>query len=319
MFQKFSLIAGSLISILLALTVFIRPASDGSFGAKLDQTGLFDNTAEMALPQTIVADMVKDHFHAPLPGGKTVKKCIVIGLDGARCDTAAESANQAESGLKLLAAQGGLYIARAGGDSLLHTQATKTTSGWTTMLTGTWANEHHVWYNGIIKLTNPKTFLTTLVQDGSAGSSEFFTWWTWHVQKAYSTYRLESLYTRIHGLPVHWNTLAGEDELRAALQAAAAKPDCADILFSIYERPDETGHQFGFSSDVPEYKQAVRDCDKDAYDVIKTIQARDSYTAEDWLILMVTDHGGQDQDHGNLSDDCCFIFIAANKAITMNG
>ncbi|NLX94264.1 MAG: hypothetical protein GXZ02_10555, partial [Clostridiales bacterium] len=64
MFQKFSLAAGSLISILLALTVFAKPVSDGSYGARLDQIGLFDNTAETALPQTMVADMVKDHFHS---------------------------------------------------------------------------------------------------------------------------------------------------------------------------------------------------------------------------------------------------------------
>jgi hypothetical protein len=267
----------------------------------------------------MVADMVKDHFHAPLPVGKTVKKCIVIGLDGARCDTAAESAQAADSGLKLLAAQGGIYIAKAGGDSLLHTQATKTTSGWTTILTGTWANEHHVWYNGIIKLTNPKTFLTTLVEDGSAGSSAFYTWWPWHVQKLYSTYRIEAAYTRLHGLPVRWITTTGEDELRATLLAAVAKPDCADILFSIYERPDETGHAYGFSSDVPEYAQAVRSCDEDAYAIIKTIESRESYAAEDWLIMMTSDHGGQDKDHGNLSDDCRFIFIATSKAVAMNG
>ncbi len=319
MFHKVLPVFGSLIAVILALTFFTTPASDGSYSARLQQSGMFVNTLETALPQSYVADMVKDHFRAPLPAGKTVKKCIVVGLDGARGDSLIPLKDDAESGINLLAAEGGLYIAKAGGDTLLHTQATKTTSGWTTILTGKWANSHLVFYNGMIKLLHPKTFLTELVEDGSAGSAEFYTWWPWHVQKVWSTYKIESAYTKLKGLPVRWNTLSSEDELRATLLTQAADPGCADILFSIFERPDVTGHIYGFSNDVPEYVEAVRACDKDAYDIIRTIEARESYMAEDWLIIMTSDHGGQDKDHGNLSEDCRMIFIASNIAIKMNG
>ena len=318
MFHKVLPVFGSLIAVILALTFFTTPASDGSYSARLQQSGMFENTLETALPQTVVAEMVNNHFKAPLPAGKTVKKCIVIGLDGARCDTLIDLKGDTESGINLLAAEGGLYIAKAGGDTLLHTQATKTTSGWTTILTGKWANTHLVFYNGMIKLLNPKTFLTQLVEDGSAGSAAFYTWWPWHVQKVWSTYKIESAYTQLKSLPVRWNTLGSEEELRAALLAEVAKPNCPDIMFGIFERPDETGHAYGFGSDVPEYVEAVRACDKDAYDIIKTIEARESYSAEDWLIVMTSDHGGQDKDHGNLSEDCRMIFIAANKAIIIN-
>lgn len=318
MFHKVLPVFGSLVAVLLAFTFFRTPASDGSYSVRLQQSGLFVNTIETALPQSVVADMVKDHFRAPLPAGKTVKKCMVIGLDGARCDTLIDLKDDAESGINLLAAEDGLYIAKAGGDTLLHTQATKTTSGWTTILTGKWANSHLVFYNGMIKLLNPKTFLTQLVEDGSARSAAFYTWWPWHVQKVWSTYKIEAAYTQLKRLPVSWNTLGGEDELRAALLAQAADPGCADILFGIFERPDETGHAHGFGSAVPEYVEAVRACDKDAYDIIQTIQSREAYAAEDWLILMTSDHGGQDKDHGNLTEDSRMIFIAANKAIIIN-
>ncbi len=308
----------SIIKIIMAVIVMVVPVTQSDYSIRLQESGLFVNMLETALPQAIVADMVRDHFHAPVPAGKTVKKCAVIGLDGVRCDTLIHLKDDAQSGIRLLAAQGGLYVSIAGGDTLLHTQATKTTSGWTTILTGKWANTHLVFYNGMIKLLSPKTILTELVEDGSANSAAFYTWWPWHVQKVWSTYGIEAAYTKFRGLPVSWNTLGGEDELRAALPVIAAKPDCPDILFSIFERPDETGHQFGFSNDVPEYVEAVRGCDRDAYDIIKTIQARESYASEDWLIIMTSDHGGQGKDHGNLSEDCRMTFIATNKAITVN-
>jgi len=321
MFQTVKRIGASLVSFLMiALAGLIIPAGDGSYAASLDESGMFANTAADAYPQTVVAEAVKAHFRSPLPVGKSVKKCFIIGLDGARCDSALNLKTEAESGINLLAVQGGLYIAAAGSDgTLLHTQPTKTAPGWTTILTGKWANNHLVFYNGIIKLLSPKTFLTELVEDGSAGSSAFYTWWPWHAQNAYSTYRIEAIYDRMKNLPVTWNTLAGEEELRASLPALAASPDCPDIVLSIYERPDEAGHAYGYGNDAPEYVKAVRSCDKDAYDIIKTIQARESYSAEDWLIIITSDHGGQGKDHGNLSDDCRFIFIASNRELGAHG
>jgi len=317
---RFSVAAGSLISAFLALTFFTTPAENGSCAKRIDESGMFRNTAETALPQTIVAEMVENHFHSSLPAGKTVKKCIVIGLDGARCDSAFNFKGVEESAISILSASGGLYVATAGGDGkLLHTQPTKTAPGWTTLLTGKWANVHHVWYNGIIKLVHPKTFLTGLVQDGSAKSASFKCIWPWHVQKAYSTYRLESIYTKVLKLSVKWETYPEQNTLQAAILAEAADPKGADIIFSIYERPDEAGHAYGYSNDVPEYVESVRLCDKDAYDIIKTIEARESYNTEDWLIIMTSDHGGQDKDHGNLSEDCRFIFIASNKEIAVHG
>lgn len=307
------------LSVLMAALMLLIFPADPAVRQAIDSSGLFGNTAETALPQTVVADMVREHFHGALPAGKTVKKCFVIGLDGARCDSLIQLKDETESGINRLAAQGGLVVAIAGGDSPLHLQATKTAPGWTTILTGKWANSHLVYYNGMIKLLTPKTFLTELVEQGSAGSAAFYTWWPWHVQKAYSTYRVEAAYAKLRGLPVTWNTCAGEEAMQEALLAEAAKPDCADILFSIYDRPDEAGHAYGYGVDVPEYAEAVRQCDLDAYDIIKTIEARETYETEDWLILMTTDHGGQGKDHGDLSDGCRLVFIASNKEIAPHG
>lgn len=317
MLQTIKKITASLTALLMAaLAGLIIPAGDGSYAGRLEASGMFANTVSSALPQTVVAEAVKAHFRSPLPAGRSVKKCFVIGLDGARCDSALLLKEKANSGINLLAAEGGLYIASAGSDgSLLHTQPTKTAPGWTTLLTGQWAIGHGVWYNGFLKTVTPKTFLTELVEDGSARGAAFACIWPWHAQKAWSTYRIEAMYDQAKNLPVTWSTYPGQQELQAALLAMAASPDCPDILFSIYERPDEAGHAFGYGSDVPEYAEAVTLCDLDAYDIIQTIRSRPGYETEDWLIIITSDHGGQGNDHGNLSEDCRLIYIASNKAI----
>lgn len=318
MFQTIKRIGASLAALLMAaMTGLVMPAGDGSYGQRLDASGMFANTAASAYPQTIVAEAVRAHFRSPLPEGKSVKKCFVIGLDGARCDSALLFKDSPASGINLLAAEGGLYIAAAGSDGTLpHTQPTKTAPGWTTLLTGRWAIGHGVWYNGIIKTLYPKTFLTELVEDGSARSAVFACIWPWHVQNAYSTYRIEAIYDKAKNLPVAWNTYAGQQELQAALLDMAGSPACPDVIMSIYERPDEAGHAYGYGNDVPEYAEAVALCDLDAYDIITTIQARENYGAEDWLIIITSDHGGQGKDHGNLSGDCRLIFIASNRELT---
>ena len=301
---------------LAALIMLLVVPAPGDYAQRLDDAGVYKNTLATALPMTYAADMVNEHFRAPLPAGKSVKKALIIGLDGARADTVPLVMNDKDSAFGQLAREGGLYVALAGGDGeLKHIQSTKTSPGWASILTGEWANRHFVWYNGFIKPPAPFTFLTSLVEDGSAASSSFNCLWVWHVQELVGTYRPEATYTKLKGLDVGWHTYASQDDMQAALVAQLADLQGPDIVFNIYERPDETGHGYGFSNDVPEYVNAMRLCDRDAYALIQTIQTRATYAAEDWLILMTSDHGGQGTDHGNLSEDCRVIFIASNKSI----
>lgn len=301
---------------LAALIMLLVVPAPGEYAQRLDDAGVYKNTLDTALPMTYVAEMVNEHFRAPLPAGKTAKKALIIGLDGARADTVPLVMNDRDSAFGQLSREGGLYVALAGGDGQLrHIQATKTVSGWGSILTGQWANKHFLWYNGFIKPPAPFTFLTSLVEDGSAASSSFNCLWVWHVEKLLGTYRPEATYTKLKGLDVGWYTYDGQDTMQAALVEQLADPQGPDIVFNIYERPDEAGHGYGFANDVPEYVNAVRLCDRDAYALIQTVESRENYAAEDWLIVMTSDHGGQDKDHGNLSEDCRVIFIASNKAI----
>lgn len=50
-------------------------------------------------------------------------------------------------------------------------------------------------------------------------------------------------------------------------------------------------------------------------DIIASIEARKTYAAEDWLILITTDHGGVGGGHGGSSFEERMTFIISNKTI----
>ncbi len=86
------------------------------------------------------------------------------------------------------------------------------------------------------------------------------------------------------------NALAAADLLRTA---------DPDLLFLHLQAVDTTGHQYGFSPDVPEYLGAIESADARLGIVLESLYARTGYAdgTEDWLILATTDHGGRGTQH----------------------
>ena len=71
-----------------------------------------------------------------------------------------------------------------------------------------------------------------------------------------------------------------------------------DIVFGIYEGTDHNGHGTGFGNDNYKYIKGFRDQDAMCYELLQAIYSRPSYDSEDWLIIIVTDHGGIQTWHG---------------------
>ena len=311
---------GNTIKVLITLLTMLFTMNQSFYSIRLDNSGMFDNTLKTALPQTIVADMVNDHFNASLPAGKTVKKCFIFGYDGARADGIVKLKGIENSAVNYVAESGGLYVSFAGGKSkYFNTQATSTAPGWASILTGKWAKETGVKNNGYLLSSDTPTVLTSLVESGKANSSLFLCSWGGHLTADNATYREEAAYTLQKGLNVRWETYSYDDTMHAAMVDEVNSPNCADIIFCTYERPDSAGHGYGYGNDVPEYVEAIKLSDRDAFDLIKLIEARDTYISEDWLFIVTSDHGGKGTGHGGQSVDCRTTFITANKAIEIAG
>jgi len=58
------------------------------------------------------------------------------------------------------------------------------------------------------------------------------------------------------------------------------------------------GHTYGYSSDLPEYSNAINTIDSYVENIFNTINTKRS-NGEDWLVMIVSDHGGQGTGHGD--------------------
>lgn len=283
--------------------------------ARLNTQGVFNNTTKTALPQTVFADAVRNHFEKQ--NGKT-PKALLIGFDGARADTMhllCESTdekvtgvlfNSAYSAVQTLKAEGGLYLSYAGGEPHAP-QETSTAQGWAAILTGVWGTE-----NGVVKhvplKTNCPTVLRELAMQGK--KSAFLAEWADHFT---ITYKDEIDIAKREKLPLIFQKYADDRALESAfLEQIAEGTDC---IFGIFEAPDYNGHSTGFSLENPRYAAGVCRLDNVAYRLMETVKSRPTYEEEDWLIMITSDHGGHDLRHGTQKQFDRMTFIASNKPI----
>lgn len=270
----------------------------------LCHSGIYKNTRETAYPQTIVADIMREHL---AKDSNKRKRILVWGLDGVRADCVpCTLGNGAVSYLK---DRGGVYLTYAGGDPKHPEtlQKTCTWQGWAAIQTGKWGIE-----NGVVEFTPLNKSCPTVMLEAARGglSCVFSVGWADHLTV---TYKYEVQAAKDEGLNFKY-LLSGTDE-EIAQSVNNAVDEGADIIFCILEGPDHTGHATGFGGENPEYIKSIKTGDAYALEAIQHIESRAEYENEDWLIIVTTDHGGHDLTHFDQSDDDRFTFIALNKPI----
>ncbi len=305
--------------------VLMIPALLGLFAADKDDTNEaylekvaqveYENTIETAVPQTELYNMITEHFNSPLPEGKTVKKAIVIGYDGCRADALTLREKNFSGINKMLADGASLKLAYCGGVNYPaeNTQDTSTAPGWCSALTGVWADKHGITGNGITKTMEYKTLMTSLTESKVIDSASFITSWNGHFVADNSTYKAEKAYCEEKGLNVAFNCCASDTESANTAIKDIKSDDCSDFIFAIYEGTDHAGHTFGFSTNNPVYQAGFLLNDILAYRTLNAIESRDTYESEDWLIIITSDHGGFETDHGGPEIQERMIFILTNK------
>lgn len=281
---------------------------------------IFSNTANNALPITLIQKLVTEHFAAPLPEGKTAKKAIVIGYDGFRTDGLDMIKDMPNSGIMHLRQQGGVYHAFTGGIKGMNEQLTITAPSWMSATTGGWDEYHGVSDNDTEK-NSVKTFLTTLSEQDY--STAMVVSWPTHIQVSFRPdvqYAVENL------LPAQYICATCDDDTLHMLHAFVTKqPDTPklpeedpDVIFTVLEYTDAVGHSVGYGNYVEEYIHACKSVDEKGYELIQAIEARDTFVQEDWLILIATDHGGIVNGHGSQMAFDRMIWIASNQMIEIN-
>ncbi len=282
----------------------------------VSKMAVFENSLSSPLPQTAVHSVIAKHFASPPEAGKTCKKAIVLGFDGARCDSLINLVNNPDSAVMHLKNKGGLYISYAGGSPDGPKQYTDTAPGWASILTGQWANIHGAVSNGVIKSVDCPSLLIELPSKYEGFRVSFNMIWPGHFDRAEKgTYCDEIGLAKEKGYLLSVNNAKTDSELHGIILDRVSAADCDDFLMCIYERPDENGHGTGFGNKNPNYIEGVKGCDRDAMEVIRAIESRETYGEEDWLIMITSDHGGRKRRHGGQSIMERTTFISCNKKI----
>jgi predicted AlkP superfamily pyrophosphatase or phosphodiesterase len=217
-----------------------------------------------------------------------VKKVLLIGIDGCRPD-AIEAAKEATN-LHTLVREGAFSdAADVLGDRKTEAD-TSTGPGWSTALTGVWADKHGVTDNTFRKhnLKQYPSFFTRLREvRPQAKTAALVTWIPFQ----------EHLFTARDGCVLLLDGdkkgyEEGDRQVTKAAEKLLTEGD-ADAVFVYFGAVDITGHGYGFHPRSPKYTKSLEVVDEQIGRILKALKNRPTYAKEDWLIIVCTDHGGR--------------------------
>lgn len=219
-------------------------------------------------------------------------KVLIIGIDGVRPDCLLKAKTPNLDKLW----QNGAYSFSVKTDPI-------SSSGicWTSMLTGVWHEKHNVLDNDY---TNPNL----------AAYPHFYH----RVKEQKPDLKLFSV---VNWSPVHKILQNGDadfannylsDEKVTDRVTDLLLNENPDAMFVQLDEVDHAGHEFVYSVNSEKYLAAIEKADTLVGKMISAIQSRKTYTSENWLVLVSTDHGGSEKGHGKDIPEHTTIFYIAN-------
>lgn len=281
----------------------------------INSKGIFDNSYETKLPQTVIASVISNHFESSVKK----PKCLFIGWDGCRADamkylikSESDKINGCNdtnvfSAVSELKEGGGLYVTYVGGDADSQ-QETSTAQGWASAICGKWMKKE--WRYGI-EWSLDESYPTIMKMLALKGfKTSFSVIWPVHFE---NTYFKEIEFAQKNNLPQYFYKVETDNELHDNLIERINSDD--DFIFGIYENPDSNGHSTGFGDDNYRYVSGICNLDRLSYILLNEIKSRPTYNEEDWLVLIASDHGGHSTRHGTQKIEDRTTFLALSKPI----
>lgn len=257
--------------------------------------------------------------------GSTQPKAIFVLLDGIPADVI-ERVDTPH--LDAISAAGGYTRAYVGGEIGTATESpTISAVGYQSMLTGTWANKHNVYDN---KVENPDyqywdIFRIAKHHNAGLRTAVFSTWLdnrTKLIGDGLAAAGGKKIDIHADGFELdterfphdaevsHIRTIDGVVSDAAAEQVRSSAPDLSWVYL---EDTDHVGHKYG---DSDQLEAAVKLIDQRLGKIWLAVQHRQKTYAEDWLIIVTTDHGRDalnGKGHGRQSSRERTIWIASNS------
>jgi predicted AlkP superfamily pyrophosphatase or phosphodiesterase len=221
------------------------------------------------------------------------QRVLVIGIDGVRPDALAVAQTP---NLDRLVRAG----AFADTTQILGTRYSKSNTisgpGWSSILTGVWADKHGV-HDNEFKGKNYKQFphfFQRLKDQFPQARTASFVDWSPIDEHIVTAADLKKNYPSANvGEYIEHDAEIARD---ASLHLKDGDPHATMVYFGSV---DETGHKVGFHPSVKPYVAAIEVVDRQVGQLLKAIDSRPSRKRENWLILVSTDHGGKGTGHGD--------------------
>ncbi|MGW3462910.1 alkaline phosphatase family protein [Streptomyces olivaceoviridis] len=156
--------------------------------------------------------------------------------------------------------------------------------GWSTIITGVWPDKHNVKDNAFTgaRFTQYPDFLTRAETAKPALSTYAVASWAPITDTVFSA----KVDTRV-------STPSAEYDTGTASRAVARLRDGnPDAVFVHLDNIDHAGHTYGAASQ--QYLDAIHGADAQVGQLVAAVEARPTYAAEDWLIMVTADHGHTD-------------------------
>jgi predicted AlkP superfamily pyrophosphatase or phosphodiesterase len=233
-------------------------------------------------------------FQIPASAAEPAKKVLYIGIDGTRFDAIEKAATP---NLDALVASGVHSPTCLILSDRYQKNDTISGPGWSSILTGVWADKHGVHDNsfkGRKYEEFPHFFARLKEARPEAKTASFVTWKPiaeFITSAADVTENFEEKDHAVADYDRYDNAAIGAAEKHLA----EASPDA---VFLYLGQVDVAGHTHGFHPSVPEYIAAIERADKLVGRAVVAVKARKTYADEDWVIVVTSDHGGQGKGHG---------------------
>ena len=218
-------------------------------------------------------------------------RVLVIGIDGVRPDALQIADTPAID--ELITAGAFTNNTKILGDRYRDNE-TISGPGWSSFLTGVWADKHGVndnTFRGENYDEYPHFFAYLKQAFPKAVTGSFVDW------EPIDTFILRDADVREVCPASSKDSLPQKDEELANKAAEFLALQNPHAVFVYFGQVDEIGHQDGFHPSVPSYLQALQTVDTHVASLVKAIQSRPEYLAENWLVVISTDHGGRGRKH----------------------
>lgn len=228
--------------------------------------------------------------------GLPLEKVLVIGIDGLRPDALQKATTPH---IDALVVEGAYSFATRTGEYTI------SFPGWSSIFTGVWENKHGIFANpgDDVKISanfdGYPSFFTRAEQYQPGFYTVGLGGWD-----SVNAYIVKSLDKKVyHSCGEHGEHTAASDQAIARDAADILAKENPDLMFVYFLGVDVAGHNRGFSPEVPEYIQAVEQIDLYVGQIMEAVTQRPSYPQEEWLTILVSDHGGKGKSHDGVGEE----------------